>query len=317
MGKIGMFAGACPHRVCDIQCGTLAAQGRALYIEPGLWICAEEAELYRAALEEGDPVARERLARRCLRYRGPLTADFLAERYGWPEELAQSLLAALETAGVAIAYEGGYVHRDVYDRARRIVVRRQRAAVVTAPPGRFVEMVLARNQSAGTAAERLSQAVRRLAGLALPLAHWEGAVLPGRSLGYRPDMLDALLARGEAVWCVLPGEPALLRFLSPEAIDWNALPAGFDDPALSEEERAVLALLSRRGASFASALGPNALPALLRLAAKGLVRCDSFAPVRALLEGREPEAPKQRARARAAGGAAHTVRERDLRGPAL
>ena len=98
--------------------------------------------------------------------------------------------------------------------------------------------------------------------------HWEGAVLPGRSLGYRPDMLDALLARGEAVWRVLPGEPTLLRFLSPEAIDWNALPAGFDDPALSEEERAMLALLSRRGASFASALGPNALPALMRLAAK-------------------------------------------------
>lgn len=278
---------------------SLAAQGRALYIEPGLWICAEEAELYRAALEEGDPAARERLARRCLRYRGPLTADVLAERYGWPEELAQSLLSALETAGTAIACEGGYVHRDVYDRARRIVVRRQRAAVVTAPPERFVEMVLARNQSAGAAAERLSQAVRRLAGLALPLAHWEGAVLPGRSLGYRPDMLDALLARGEAVWRVLPGEPTLLRFLSPEAIDWNALPAGFDDPALSEEERAMLALLSRRGASFASALGPNALPALMRLAAKGLVRCDSFAPVRALLEGKEPEAPKQRARVRA------------------
>ena len=61
----------------------------------------------------------------------------------------------------------------------------------------------------------------------------------------------------------------------------------------------MLALLSRRGASFASALGPNALPALMRLAAKGLVRCDSFAPVRALLEGKEPEAPKQRARVRA------------------
>ena len=61
---------------------SLAAQGRAMYIEPGLWIAAEERELYAGDDEE----TRLRIARRCLRYRGPQQGETLALRYDWPED---------------------------------------------------------------------------------------------------------------------------------------------------------------------------------------------------------------------------------------
>ena len=80
-------------------------------------------------------------------------------------------------------------------------------------------------------------------------------------------------------------------------MDWDAEPEAPEGFAPTEDESRLLDALRRRGASFSSALsallgGRSALEPLLRLAQAGLVRADSFAPLRALPEvlqaGRAP-----------------------------
>jgi len=90
---------------------SLARQGRALAIEPGLWIAREEEALYAAALEQGDAAALQRLARRLLRYRGGQTAETVAARYDITEERAQPALDQLVEEGLAILDGGEYFHK--------------------------------------------------------------------------------------------------------------------------------------------------------------------------------------------------------------
>ena len=70
-----------------------------------------------------------------------------------------------------------------------------------------------------------------------------------------------------------------MRFDSPDDEgEYEPLP---DD--LTDMERDVLQTLTARGASFASRLPVNAGDALKSLLARGLVRADSFLPVREML----------------------------------
>lgn len=68
---------------------SLNREGRALYLEQGLWIAAEHREEYEKALE--NPSGKEALSivRRMLRYRGGASACQTAGRYGWQEEAAR------------------------------------------------------------------------------------------------------------------------------------------------------------------------------------------------------------------------------------
>ena len=142
-----------------------------------------------------------------------------------------------------------------------------------------------------------------LCGQSYPLKAWETLLLPARVSGYQPRLLDDLLARGEFCW-TLDGDG--LRFTRVQDIDWDA-PAP-DAPDLDGDERTLLTALTRRGASFAGALGgllpgKSPLDVLLRLAHRGLVRCDSLMPLRieeeVLSDGRIEGRRLARARANA------------------
>ena len=263
---------------------SLLQQGRALYIEPGLWIACEERELYQRALEQGDRAAQTRLAMRCLRYHGPMEAGELAARYAWDEAFAQGLLEELAGQDKLIRADFGYIPAQIYERAQRLQLREHREMVQTQPPEAYAALLAEsiRGDMGGEAA--LVQALQSLEGVALPPRAWEEAVLPRRVAGYRPQMLDELIARGEFIWRILPEEAGRLAFYPAGRIDWTAEPpeAGAE---LTPEERRLYEILRRRGASFGHALSQQmgevaVMPLLLRLMEMGLVSCDSFAPLR-------------------------------------
>lgn len=281
---------------------SLAAAGRALYIEPGLWICAEQAALYESAFIDEEEGAKLRIARRALRYRGAQSAGTLVERYVWREEDCEALLERLAQAGAAVERDGLYYHEALYRRAQAQTLVARRRAAKTLPPERYAKLLASRLRGTGSPQEQLRQGLLALCGIPFPARLWEAALLPARTAGYRPAMLDALLAQGEVGWRILPGERALIEFYLPDEIDEDAPWDDIDD--LPEDERAVLDALRRRGASFASSLvrfapvGKSVTDILQALALRGLAHADSFDPVRAFIASPE-QSPRRSARARA------------------
>lgn len=99
----------------------LAEEGRAVYLEQGLWIAAEQQEEYRTALEQQGEFlsvsgqagtspampecAEAHIVRRMLRYRGGASASNIAHRYGWEVEKAHRVLEELCRNGEAVKQE--------------------------------------------------------------------------------------------------------------------------------------------------------------------------------------------------------------------
>ena len=274
---------------------TLLERGRALYVEPGLWIAAEERELYENALAAGDQEALQRILRRCLRYRGPMDAAGLEARYSTPVQEALDALLAEERI---VCREGVYVHAEVWRKAQRMTVQARRRAIQTADPQNYAAFLAGWSRESGAPKERLAAALRRLRGLYLPVEQWESIVLPARTAGYRPGMLDELLASGEAIWRVSQ-DGERLAFYPPDAVDWDG-PIPQNDP--SGEAGAVRNFLLRRGASFSASIaaampGVSTADVLRRMARLGDAACDSFAPMRKLQTG---TGRRQQARSRLA-----------------
>ncbi len=272
--------------------------GRVIYIEPGLWIAAEQKELYEAAFC-GDDEGLTRIIRRCLRYRGPHEAGELAVRYAMPDERILEALERLMSAGTVLREGNEYIHAEVYRRAQRMTINARRRSVRTAEPWAYARFLASRHQESGSPRERLAASIRRLYGLYLPVEQWESVILPARTAAYRPQMLDELLSGGEAIWRISEdGEK--LAFFPADAVDWEAEPPVHDG---SDTAEAVRRLLARRGASFSYALSA-ALPGvpvrdtLRRMALTGDAVCDSFAPLR---KNAGTGSAKQKVRARIAG----------------
>ena len=188
----------------------LEIAGRAVYIEPGLWIARENEDEYRLALEENDAAALSRVVRRTARFHGAQTAETLSERYAVDEVLAQEALNTLCSEGILREFGGAYVHAELYESAQRMTVALNRQRVETQPARAFARMLSQRVRGAGSSAAQLAQALDFLRGCAYPAAAWEGYLLPARVANYRPQLLDEALARGEAAYRVLPAERSQL-----------------------------------------------------------------------------------------------------------
>ncbi len=184
----------------------LELAGRAVYIEPGLWIARENEDEYRLALEENDAAALSRVVRRTARFHGSQTAETLSERYAVDEVRAQEALNTLCSEGILREFGGAYVHAELYESAQRMTVALNRQRVETQPARAFARMLSQRVRGAGSSAAQLAQALVSLRGCAYPAAAWEGYLLPARVANYRPQLLDEALARGEAAYRVLPAE---------------------------------------------------------------------------------------------------------------
>lgn len=254
---------------------------RVLYIEPGLWIAAEQEEMYRRALTEADAGALEKIIRRCIRYRGPQNAEMLAQRYDLSKEYLQAALDSLNNQNVICQEDDLFIHSEVYRHAQRLTVDVRRKSIRTAEPSAYAALLADLNRESGSPKERLAQSIRRLYGLYLPIELWESVVLPARTSAYRPQMLDELLASGEAIWR-LSEDGKQLAFFPADAVDWEA---EIPTRETSSEAAAVRRILERRGASFlhsisAAANGILVRGVLRRMALLGDVVCDSFAPFR-------------------------------------
>ena len=134
-------------------------------------------------------------------------------------------LAGLEGQVAPAASEGQVALADpahatwmattVFRRVRRRSLDAARRAVRPVPGEALQRLVLERAGLAGARADRiedrdpldvLAETLAALEGVPLPAAAWEGHVLPARVPGYRPGMLDELLADGDVLWRIVPEE---------------------------------------------------------------------------------------------------------------
>ncbi|MEO8037364.1 MAG: DEAD/DEAH box helicase [Betaproteobacteria bacterium] len=204
---------------------------------------------------------------------------------------------------------------------RRLLVRihrrtrdRMRADVQPVSPAQFLRFLFRWHQlpdaaGAGGGDERregdagLAAVLRQLEGFAAPAAAWEEDLLSARIKDYAPSMLDRLCAAGRVVWWrprdggdagnrksgPIRGTPILLA--EREALaHWQQGDAEAEEPALSGKALKLVAALRAQGASFfadlqhdASLLATEVEQALAELVAQGMVTCDSFAGLRALV----------------------------------
>lgn len=283
---------------------SLASQGRALYVEPGLWIAAEQEEEYSAAFSEDTPSldALSRIIRRALRYRGAQSIGQITERYFLPTETSGHILSHLcETGSIVIDGEL-YYHADLYERARHETVAARRRQVQTVPSSHFAAFLSKRVWHSAPPDEQLKQAMTDLCALPLSPAMWENVLLPARVNTYNPVLLDTILAGGEWFWQMTEEGISFHRYAD---IDWDistcesaesaalALPEG--------DERIVYEALQKRGASFSAQLAPlltdrqGITDTMLSLTEKGLIHADSFAPIRQwLAKSKIEKAPPKR-----------------------
>ena len=260
----------------------LAQKERVKYIEPGLWIAAEHADKYAAAFEGADRQARLQIVLRLLRYRGAWSPEMLAERYLWMEKTAGDLLSELCEEGSAVESDGLYYHAELYNLARRETIKSRRRQIQTLPSERYAALLTNRVRITAPPMEQLEKALGQLSGRPYPPAWWESVLLPSRVGGYRPELLDSLLAQGNLFWHMT--EDRELSFHRYEEIDWEEDRSTVSD-TLDGNEKVIYEALLKRGASFMQRLsdlieGASVYDILIGLTEKGLVCADSFLPVR-------------------------------------
>lgn len=275
------------------------------------------------AAVEPDRPDRDQALREILRGRlellGPVTADALAAPLGLEGRAIAVGLAQLEGEGAVM--RGTFTGPDVEEWCdRRLLARmhrrtrdRLRADVQPVAPAQFLRFLFRWHQLAGAPGSELGDerrqgeagllaVLRQLEGFAGPAAAWEEDLLLARIKDYSPDMLDKLCATGRVVWW-RPGEPneagrksgpirgTPILLCERESLGyWQQDAGAADESVLSGKALKLLEALRAHGASFfsdlqhdASLLGTEVEQALAELVAQGLVTCDSFVGLRALV----------------------------------
>lgn len=275
----------------------LAENGRAVYLEPGLWIAGEQRGEYELALgmesgewklgEEAEWTGERReasahIVRRMLYYRGGRTKNQIQERYLFEPSVTEQILEELLRQKSVVRDGGVYYHEKRYDRARKESVKNLRLGTVTRPPECYAALMASRALIHGPAEEQLRQALSLYCDCPQPIRLWETVIFRKRVKNYSEAMLNRLLSEGDFFWKMAPD--GSLSFHRYDDIDWDAPLPGAEQP-LSGDERLLYQELKRRGASFLKVLTEipredSAQEVLLRLASKGLVCADSFVPVR-------------------------------------
>jgi len=307
---------------------TLAAERRACTIRisgAARWIAAEDAGRYRDALGATPPPGLpesfleavveplEGLLRRWARTHVPFLAVDAAARWGLPASEVELALRRLAARGdlVAGAFRHGvsereYCHPEVLRTLRRrslAALRREAEPVPAGVLARFLPGWHGVGSQAG-GSDRLLDCVTSLQGLALPASVIERDVLSSRVAGYRPSLLDELIAMGEVVWVgrgsLGPGDGRVALYLRAEAPRLAPEPS---DLLQTEMHQKLRGHLERRGASFFRDLYLAAgggdqdavLDALWDMVWAGEVTNDTFAPLRLLGAPSRKSTPGRRA----------------------
>jgi ATP-dependent helicase Lhr and Lhr-like helicase len=252
---------------------------------------------------------------------GPVTVPALAARVGLAPARVEAALARLESEGVVL--RGNFLpgvpwspeaphwcERSVLARVHRLTLGRLRREIEPSSAADFIRF-LARWQhvAPGTrlhGARGLAEVVGQLEGFHAAAGAWEREILAARVADYERGLLDELCLAGEVAWgrlAVVPtAEEAPRRRNAPtrnapvtlalrEDLAWLLAGIGGAPVPLGPSAQALVDVLSRRGASFLPDLAQETgrLPAeveqgLWELVSAGLVTCDGFSGLRALVD---------------------------------
>jgi ATP-dependent Lhr-like helicase len=258
------------------------------------------------------------ILRNRLELLGPITADALVAPLGLSADDALMGLVQLEAEGAVMRghFSGSgteeWCERRLLARMHRYTRDKLRAEVQPVPPAQFMRFLFRWHQLAGATVDDerregeagLAAMLRQLEGFAAPATAWEEDLLSARIKDYEPAMLDRLCAAGRVVWWrpsegseatqksgPIRGTPIVLCERDALA-HWQQAASGdaTGEAPLSSRATRVLDALRAHGASFfvdlqhdAGLLGTEVEQALGELVAQGLVTCDSFAGLRALV----------------------------------
>lgn len=240
-----------------------------------------------------DPLAE--LLSRYARTHGPFTTGEAAQRFGLGVRVAADTLSAMAARGQLVR---GEFTSDATDSEQwcdaevlRILRKRSLAAlraqvepVSTSAFARFLpDWQYLDSNLRGI--DGVATVIEQLAGVPIPASAWEPLILARRIRDYSPQMLDELLASGEAVWS---GQGSISAqdgwiALHPSGVAPATLAAA-ETVILDDAHRAILDCLTAGGGYFFRQFGSDATRAALwDLVWAGQVTGDTFAPVRALL----------------------------------
>jgi ATP-dependent Lhr-like helicase len=268
-----------------------------------------------------DSDALREIVRSRMELLGPVTEAALAAPMGLGADVVQMALLQLEAEGPVMRgaftspSAAEWCDRRLLARMHRYTRERLRAEIQPVPPAQFMRFLFRWHQLADNAGDErregdagLQLALRQLEGCAAPAAAWEEDLLPSRIKHYLPYMLDKQCANGRIVWTrplygpASSGEdgkrkagpirttPILLCERESLAQWQEAGTAPSDAAPLSPRAQNALESLRQHGASFFSdlvhdtgLLKTELEQALGELVSQGLVTCDSFAGLRALV----------------------------------
>jgi|RhiMetdeSRZDD1v2_1073273.scaffolds.fasta_scaffold00245_49 ATP-dependent Lhr-like helicase len=246
---------------------------------------------------------------------GPVAPAALASPLGLTANEVAVPLASLEAEGFAMrgrftadATEDEWCERRLLSRIHRYTIKRLRAEIEPVSARDFLRFLLAWQHVAPEARmagpKALDTVLAQLEGFEAPAAAWDAEILPARLADYDPAWLDQQCRAGHLTWMRLRSRngtgsdrrPSPLR-TTPIAILprrqsglWTALSPQPDGAALSPRAQTVRDCIRQNGASFfhdlledSGLLRSQLEEAIAELVAFGLVTCDSFAGLRALL----------------------------------
>ena len=155
--------------------------------------------------------ARLALIQKFMRWHGPVTKYEIMERYGFPEQLVESALAALyEEGGIA---QGEYVptksfpqwcYKSNLEEIHRLTLNRLRKEMEPAEPEEYADFLIrwqhAHPDTQLSGIDGLREIIGQIQGYENFQAVLERDVLPSRVKDYDPSMLDRLCYSGETFW---------------------------------------------------------------------------------------------------------------------
>ena len=287
---------------------------RATPIAPEIFVTFEDVPLYMSAyaeasssqavevLEKPDPDAsRDEIVRRAFKTSGPVTPQEMARRLHLPDSEISGALTRLEASGAI--FRGHFTtgtmqqwcDRYVLQRIHRETLAKVRAEVEPCDDHEFAAFLMRWHHLAGAGLEEgqvgLASVLDQLSGLTFSPEIWERSILPARVPSYRPELLDLLCLGGQFAWVALPPEdeipdlPSKVAFVNRHE-QFVVHPATDEEPG-DAKELAIWRALIAGGAQYLDQVADraevserDALTALWKLAARGRVSNDSFAPLR-------------------------------------
>ena len=275
---------------------------------------------------EGSEQALTDLIRGRIELLGPTTASGMARDMGLPEKRINPSLNALESEGFVIRghfspdlpsdAETEWCERRLLARIHRYTLEKLRRAIQPISSSDFVRFLLRwhslTESTRKEGPEALKGVLDQLDGFSCPAIAWESDVLPSRVKDYDYMWLDTCCLSGKTTWgrylrarrtragnTPIRTTPITLRNRTTFPA-WPFRPSESCTPVLSPSAQKVLGVLKAGGALFyqdiltgSKMLKSEIEGAIAELVAAGMLTCDSFAGLRALLI---PEKYKVRSR---------------------